>query len=73
MARRTKEVSKKMVVDFCTSDFRTLQEIAVHLSREEKYVRDRILRDLINEGALQLKFPNRPTDPRQAYRKTSET
>ncbi|MBK6291700.1 MAG: putative DNA binding domain-containing protein [Ignavibacteria bacterium] len=73
VARRTKEVSKKMVVDFCTSDFRTLQEIAVHLSREEKYVRDRILRDLINEGALQLKFPNRPTDPRQAYRKTSET
>ncbi len=66
--RRSKSSTAVMVIDFCRGEFRTLSEIAQLLQRDEKYVRDYFLSNLIKNGSIELRYPDTPTHPQQAYR-----
>ena len=70
--RRSRSSTAALVTEFCTGEFRTLGEIAELLQRDEKYVRDYFLSDLIKSGSIELKYPGTPTHPQQAYRAVSK-
>ncbi len=53
---------------YCSGDWRTVAQIAVHLGRTEETVRKRYIPRLIKGGLLLRRYPEEPRHPLQAYR-----
>ena len=58
-----------MIVD-CTSDWKSLEEIAHEVNRSAQYLKGSIIYKMIEKGLLQREFPM-PNHPAQRYKKTS--
>ena len=58
------------VLIICSEQFLTLQTIASILNKDESHVRKTILKPLINDGKIQLKYPNKLTHKNQSYKTT---
>ena len=58
-----------MIVD-CTSDWKSLEEIAREVNRSAQYLKGSIIYKMIEEGLLQREFPM-PNHPAQRYKKTN--
>ena len=66
---RTKpEEIKNLIIDLCEIQPRSSSELASLLNRERKYLLDKYLKPLIDEGLLEYTNPEKPNDPHQTYR-----
>jgi ATP-dependent DNA helicase RecG len=67
LRRPTQEV-REAILELCTLKERTITELSRLLSRRSHTLRKGYLRPMVEEGLLELKYPERPSHPRQAYR-----
>ncbi len=68
-SRKTdREAVRSTLVRLSAQHFLTLQALAVLLKRAPDTLRVHYLSDLVKEGALELRFPDSPRHPKQAYR-----
>lgn len=62
---------KKVILDICRNHFLTLQQVATLVGKEESHLRKAILGPLVDDGKLELRYPDIRTHRNQAY-KTKE-
>lgn len=67
-SRLTPEVMWKVLVALCSVRELTLDEIGRLLQRNPIGIRNRFLSPMVQCGQLQLRFPQEPNHPRQAYK-----
>jgi hypothetical protein len=56
----------KEILNFCSEDWHTIEQIAETVQRSKRHIRGRII-PLIKER-LEMKYPNNPNHPNQQYR-----
>ncbi len=66
-SRLPPEEMAKIILLLCKRRFLTLEQISLLLERNQNSIRQRHLKKLINEQVLQLRYPDEPTHPDQAY------
>ena len=64
------QVMQAALLALCAEDYLTLQQLAALLKRGPKGLQENHLAPLTRAGRLQLRFPNSPNHPQQAYRAT---
>ena len=57
-----------MILSFCKEDYKSLEEIAKGVGKTIKYLKNRFIARMVNDGLLERKYPNIPTHPDQKYR-----
>ncbi len=62
------EVMRKMILEVCQGVFLTNQQLAEVLDRSTHTLRTAYLKDMVKEGLLELRYPDKPTHQDQAYR-----
>ena len=67
---RKKEM-ENIILNVCKSEFKTLEELAIHIDRKPKYLKNYIIPKLIESGRLERLYPTIINHPHQAY-KTKE-
>jgi len=65
------DVMQAAILALCAEDYLTLQQLAVLLNRGAKGLQEDHLAPLTRAGRLQLRFPDNPNHPQQAYRAAS--
>ena len=63
-----REIMEDAILHLCQARFRTAAEIAADLNRAGKHLGPRYLGDLVARGKLEMRYPDRPSHPDQAYR-----
>lgn len=66
-----KRCSKKEIFDIileCTSEWKSLEEIAKSINRNSQYLKSSIIHTMVSEGLLQREFPI-PNHPAQRYKR----
>lgn len=66
--RRPPKETMEVVLEICTDQFLTTQEISSILERDEKHFRKTIISPLVKDGKLQLRYPEMATHKKQAYK-----
>lgn len=66
-----REVAEAAILEICMDRFVDLQELSSRLGRAPKTLRA-YLKPLVRRGQLELKYPEQPTHPLQAYRTVTE-
>ena len=59
---------KRIIEELCRENFLTSAEIARLLSRNLRRVRETFIKEMVQEGTLELRYPLQPNHPNQAYR-----
>ncbi|WP_199426087.1 ATP-binding protein [Thermaerobacillus caldiproteolyticus] len=71
LARKKKRlhpsVMEQIILQLCAKKPLMLKELATLLARTPDGLRNNYLAKLLDEGKIQLKYPNQPNHPRQAY------
>lgn len=70
---RSQTVSRqeeKMVLDYCCQ-WRNATEIAHQIGRSRQHTQKRILKGMIAKGILILEYPDKPTTPKQRYKRNN--
>lgn len=62
------EVLKQLVLELCSDNYFTINQISNVLGRTENHIRQKIVLPLVSEGKLELKYPDNPTHSKQAYK-----
>lgn len=65
--RLSPELLDELVLQICKGNWVTLPQLAHLLDRTPDYLRRRCLQSLVRHGLLQMKDPQKPTHPKQAY------
>ena len=60
-----------LVLSLCEAPWMTAKDLAALLSRDAENLQGRILAGLVKKGLLELRFPDVPNRPDQAYRTVS--
>lgn len=60
--------TKKFVLQLCTDQFLTAQEMSMILGRDEVHLRRTIISPLVNDGKLELRYPDVTTHSKQSYK-----
>jgi ATP-dependent DNA helicase RecG len=63
-----KEELENMILSICNTDFKTLEELAVGIAKNPKYVKNSIIPKLIESGKLERLYPKIINHPHQAYK-----
>lgn len=63
-----KEELENMILSTCNTDFKTLEELAVSIAKNPKYVKNSIIPKLIESGKLERLYPKIINHPHQAYK-----
>lgn len=58
---------QEVLIELCSIRPINIKELSFVLNRKPRYIRDYILKPMIKLGEIQLKFPDQPNHPRQAY------
>jgi ATP-dependent DNA helicase RecG len=58
----------RAILIICESDYVTVNEIAAYLRRSRETVSVHYISGMVKKGMLELKYPDTPTHPHQAYR-----
>ena len=66
-----KEIMENIILNVCKSEFKILEELAMSIDRNPKYVKNNIIPKLIDSGKLERLYPTKINHPHQAY-KTKE-
>ena len=80
LCERVKAIGKRapqremmaLVADLCSWKPLRPEELARILGRQKKHIIDKYLAPLVERGVLERTIPEKPTDPRQAYRKADK-
>jgi hypothetical protein len=67
-SRLAPEVMQDLLVELCAVRELTLDEIGSLLQRNPTGIRNRFLSPLVQSGRMQLRFPQEPNHPKQAYK-----
>lgn len=70
--RADKHVMEEIILDLCSEYYLTLPVLSHLLGRKPDPLRKSYLKPLAEQGKLVLAFPQKPTDPRQAYTASHE-
>ncbi|TSA14361.1 MAG: hypothetical protein D4R79_03515 [Comamonadaceae bacterium] len=62
-----------VVLRLCDARWLTSKDLAALLSRDAENLQGRILAGLVKKGLLELRFPDVPNRPDQAYRAVSKS
>jgi ATP-dependent DNA helicase RecG len=72
LARQKKRLSKEMlrglILDLCSKGYLTLKILSKLLERSPDSLRNHYINPMITEGLLEIRYPNQPSHPNQAYR-----
>ena len=60
------------IVEICSSRYLTIEEIAVKTRRTSKYLKNKIVSQLLKDGLLERLYPTTPNHPNQAYKKKQQ-
>jgi len=71
--RARKEVVEAAILSLCRHQFFTLMELSERLNRSSQRLQDAYISKLVGRGSLELRFPDNPTHPQQAYRTPTGT
>lgn len=63
-----KEELENMILSTCNTEFKTLEELAVSIAKNPKYVKNSIIPKLIESGKLERLYPKIINHPHQAYK-----
>lgn len=63
-----KEELENMILSACNTEFKTLEELAVSIAKNPKYVKNSIIPKLIESGKLERLYPKIINHPHQAYK-----
>jgi len=63
-----KEELENMILSICNTDFKTLEELAVSIAKNPKYVKNNIIPKLIENGKLERLYLKIINHPHQAYK-----
>ena len=63
---------KSYIVEICSSKYLTIEEIAVKTRRTSKYLKNKIVSQLLKDGFLERLYPTTPNHPNQAYKKKQQ-
>lgn len=63
-----KEELENMILSTCNTDFKTLEELAISIAKNPKYVKNSIIPKLIESGKLERLYPKIINHPHQAYK-----
>ena len=69
----TREDIERAILEIAAPDFVTAEVVARRLNRSVRTLRENYLNHLVGEGKLELRFPDKPTSPGQAYRSKQGT
>lgn len=64
----SKEKLENMILSTCNTEFKTLEELAVSIAKNPKYVKNNIIPKLIESGKLERLYPKIINHPHQAYK-----
>jgi hypothetical protein len=67
-ARLPAEEMKNLIATLCTERWLTSRELGQLLQRDADNLQSRFLTAMVREGRLELRFPDVPNRPDQAYR-----
>jgi ATP-dependent DNA helicase RecG len=67
-SRLAPEVMQDLLIELCAVRELTLDEIGSLLQRNPTGIRHRFLSPLVQSGRMQLRFPQEPNHPKQAYK-----
>ena len=59
---------REVILKVCGEKFLTLQQLEVVLDRTNSTLRTRFLKKMVEEGLIELRYPDRLRHPEQAYR-----
>ena len=59
---------RKVILKVCRERFLTLQQLEGILDRTNSTLRTRFLKKMVEEGLIELRYPDRLNHPEQAYR-----
>lgn len=59
---------ENMILSTCNTDFKTLEELAISIAKNPKYVKNSIIPKLIESGKLERLYPKIINHPHQAYK-----
>ena len=62
------DVMRQAILEVCKERFLTLQQLEVILDRTNSTLRTRFLKKMVEEGLIELRYPDKPSHPEQAYR-----
>ena len=62
------DVMRKAILEVCQERFLTLQQLEIILDRTNSTLRTRFLKKMVEEGFIELRYPDKPNHPEQAYR-----
>ena len=63
---------KSYIVEICSCRYLTIEEIAVKKRRTSKYLKNKIVSQLLKDGLLERLYPTAPNHPNQAYKKKQQ-
>lgn len=62
------QLVRRTILQLCQGRFLTLRELSTLLNRQPESLRDAYVRNMLSDGLLELRFPDRPSHRDQAYR-----
>lgn len=62
------DVMREVILKVCREKFLTLQQLEVILDRTNSTLRTRFLKKMVEEGLMELRYPDKLNHPEQAYR-----
>lgn len=63
---------RKAILSFCQEDFRSISELSESLNRSQRTIRENYLRAMVAGELVELRYPDKPSHPAQAYRTVRE-
>ena len=64
------ELTKKIIRDLCVARYLTAEQIGTLMKRGKDKLQENFLASMVAAGDLILRFPDQPTHPEQAYRRS---
>ena len=62
------EKLEMLILDYCSENWRTLQNMTEYLERNKDYLRNKVLPRFTESGKLEMRFPDTPNHPNQQYK-----
>jgi hypothetical protein len=62
------DVVESTIAKLCTDRYLTIQQLSELLGRGKDTLRNHYLNSMVKRNALKLRYPDKLTDPRQAYK-----
>jgi predicted HTH transcriptional regulator len=66
--RMKPEALEELIISYCKSEHKSLEEIAGYLEKNAKYLKNKVMPRLIESGVVERLYPNNPNHPQQKYK-----